>query len=174
MPWLEKQVSCQALDFCKKRRQPKSGALLEQEISRYADEILSEVRVRNQIKLLKECYDADLKEKKVLEIGSGYATFLIGARLWEGINALGTEPARFQCDNLKLPKNILRAGGVEESIFFGAQGEQLPFRDGFLDVTYSHNALEHVDDPEKVLSEAFIILKPGGKMVIIAPNYFTF
>jgi len=134
---------------------------------------LSEVRARDQIKSLKEHYGSDLKGKKLLEIGSGYATFLVGALLWEGIDALGIEPASFQCD-LKLPKNILRAGGVEKNVFFGAQGEQLPFRECFFDVIYSNNALEHTDDPQKVLSEAFRVLKPGGKMVIIVPNYFTF
>ena len=174
LPWLKEEISCQIEDFCRKCRQPKSETLLEQETSRLADEVLSEIRVRDQIKSLKEYYGSELKGKKLLEIGSGYATFLIGARLWEEIDALGTEPALFQCDNLKLPKKVLRAGGVEENVFFGAQGEQLPFRSCFFDVIYSHNVLEHVEEPQKVLNEAFRVLKPGGKMVIIVPNYFTF
>ena len=174
IPWIKKQVHSQVEDFYRKCRPSKSESLLAQEISFFTDEVLSEVRARDQIKLLKESCGESLKGKKLLEIGSGYAIFLIGARLWEGIDALGTEPGRFQCDNLKIPKNILRAGGVEENILFGAQGEQLPFRSCFFDMVYSHNVLEHADDPQKVLSEAFRVLKPGGKMVIVVPNYFTF
>ncbi|SVD12685.1 uncharacterized protein METZ01_LOCUS365539 [marine metagenome] len=33
------------------------------------------------------------------------------------MDALGVEPAMFQCDNLELPKKVLRAGGVEENIY---------------------------------------------------------
>ena len=172
--WLKKEISEQIRGFCKKCRQPKPGALLEEEVSRLTSEVLSEIRARDQIKSLKEYYGSDLKRKKVLEIGSGYGTFLIGARLWEKMDAFGVEPALFQCDNLKLPKRVLRAGGVEENIYFGATGEQLPFRKCFFDIIYSNNALEHVSDPQKVLNEAFRVLKPGGKMVIIVPNYFTF
>ena len=172
--WLKKEISEQIRDFCKKCRQPKPGALLEEEVSRLTNEVLSEIRARDQIKSLKEYYGSDLKRKKVLEIGSGYGTFLIGARLWEKMDAFGVEPALFKCDNLKLPKRVLRAGGVEENIYFGATGEQLPFRKCFFDIIYSNNALEHVSDPQKVLNEASRVLKPGGKMVIIVPNYFTF
>ena len=172
--WLKKEISEQIRDFCKKCRQPKPGALLEEEVSRLTNEVLSEIRARDQIKSLKEYYGSDLKRKKVLEIGSGYGTFLIGARLWEKMDAFGVEPALFQCDNLKLPKRVLRAGGVEENIYFRATGEQLPFRKCFFDIIYSNNALEHVSDPQKVLNEAYRVLKPSGKMVIIVPNYFTF
>ena len=174
IPSLKKDISEQIREFCEKCRQPKSGVLLEQEVSRFTDEVLSEIRVHDQIKSLKEYYGSDLKGKKILEIGSGYGTFLIGARLWERMDAFGIEPALFQCDNLKLPKRVLRAGGVEENIYFGARGEQLPFRKCFFDIIYSNNALEHVSDPQKVLNEAFRVLKPGGKMVFIVPNYFTF
>ena len=173
IPSLKKDISEQIREFCEKCRQPKSGVLLEQEVSRFTDEVLSEVRARDQIKSLKEYYGSDLKGKKILEIGSGYGTFLIGARLWEGMDALGIEPAMFQCDNLELPKKVLRAGGVEENIYYGATGEQLPFRQSFFDIIYSNNVLEHVRDPQKVLNEAFRVLKPDGKMVIIVPNYFT-
>ena len=174
IPSLKKDISEQIREFCEKCRQPKSELLLEREVSRFTDEVLSEVRARDQIKSLKEYYGSDLKEKRILEIGSGYGTFLIGARLWEGMDAFGVEPAMFQCDNLELPKKVLRAGGVEENIYYGATGEQLPFRQSFFDIIYSNNALEHVRDPQKVLNEAFRVLKPDGKMVIIVPNYFTF
>jgi len=174
IPYLRKEISEQVRDFCKKCRQPKPGALLEERVSKFTAEILSEIRVRDQIKSLKSYCGSDLKGKKVLEVGSGYGTFLIGARLWEKMDAFGIEPARLQCDNLQLPKKVLRAGGVEENIYFGATGEQLPFRKCFFDIVYSNNALEHVSDPQKVLNEIFRVLKPGGKMVVIVPNYFTF
>ena len=39
--WLKKEISEQIRDFCKKWRQPKPGALLEDEVSRFAYEVLS-------------------------------------------------------------------------------------------------------------------------------------
>ena len=81
IPYLRKEISEQVRDFCKKCRQPKPGALLEERVSRFTTEILSEIRARDQIKSLKEYCGSDLKGKKVLEIGSGYGTFLISARL---------------------------------------------------------------------------------------------
>ncbi len=64
IPSLKKDISEQIREFCEKCRQPKPGVLLEQEVSRFTDEVLSEVRARDQIKSLKEYYGSDLKGKK--------------------------------------------------------------------------------------------------------------
>ena len=67
--WLKKEISGQIRDFCEQCRQPKSEVLLDQEVSRLANEIISETRARDQIKSLKEHYGSDLNGKKILEIG---------------------------------------------------------------------------------------------------------
>ena len=51
-----------------------------------------------------------------------------------------------------------------------AVAEQLPFGDGAFDVVYCKDALHHVADPARVLSEARRVLKPGGRFIAIEAN----
>ncbi len=46
--------------------------------------------------------------------------------------------------------------------YLGGRGEQLPFEDASFDVVVCCDVLEHVDDPEKVISELARVAKPGG------------
>jgi SAM-dependent methyltransferase len=58
------------------------------------------------------------------------------------------------------------AEGVE---FRLATAERLPFADGELDFVWIFDVLEHVEDPEQVLSEVARVLKPGGGFHIVLP-----
>ena len=73
--WLKKEISEQIRGFCEQCREPKSGVLLEQEVSRLTDEIISEARARDQIKSLKEHYGSDLNGKKFWRLGVGMECF---------------------------------------------------------------------------------------------------
>ena len=46
--------------------------------------------------------------------------------------------------------------------FINTGGESLPYPDGYLDAVISVNALDHVDDFERVAREMQRVLKPGG------------
>ncbi|WP_087000782.1 class I SAM-dependent methyltransferase [Rhizobium sullae] len=50
--------------------------------------------------------------------------------------------------------------------FVTYNGVNIPFRDGSFDLIYSHQVLEHVRYPEKVLAEANRVCRSGGRMVI--------
>jgi SAM-dependent methyltransferase len=64
------------------------------------------------------------------------------------------------------------AGQARETVV--ADMRDLPFPDGsFASVVCSH-AIEHVPDPERVLSEAARMLEPGGVAVFSTPNRLTF
>ncbi len=48
---------------------------------------------------------------------------------------------------------------------------KLPFPDNFFDVVYSKSFLEHLTDPSKFLKEALRVLKPGGLILSLVPDW---
>ena len=53
-------------------------------------------------------------------------------------------------------------------------GENLPFRDAEFDLVVSFQVLEHTQIPERVLRETVRVLKPGGYIHFVVPNYNSF
>ena len=52
----------------------------------------------------------------------------------------------------------------------GAAGEFLPFPKHTFDVILSHEVLEHVQDDRVAVEQMVRVLRPGGRMIIFAPN----
>jgi len=48
--------------------------------------------------------------------------------------------------------------------------KKLPFKDNTFDVVYSFYLIEHLEKPKKMFDEMYRILKPGGLMILWAPN----
>jgi ubiquinone/menaquinone biosynthesis C-methylase UbiE len=55
--------------------------------------------------------------------------------------------------------------------FVEANLENLPLKDQSFDLVYSAYVLEHLNNPERVIKEALRVVKQGGKLVFIAPNF---
>jgi SAM-dependent methyltransferase len=51
-----------------------------------------------------------------------------------------------------------------------AAGESLPFPTGTFDLILSHEVIEHVQDDRVAIHEMISTLKPGGRVIIFAPN----
>ncbi len=51
-----------------------------------------------------------------------------------------------------------------------AAGEALPFRDEAFDVLVFNEVIEHVADDRQTIEDALRVLRPGGHIVIYAPN----
>ncbi len=54
--------------------------------------------------------------------------------------------------------------------FYQASADQLPFEDNFFDFIICSNSFHHYFSPDRVLSEAFRVLKPEGRIYIMDPT----
>jgi ubiquinone/menaquinone biosynthesis C-methylase UbiE len=61
--------------------------------------------------------------------------------------------------------------GIKNVEFFTGRGESLPFDNDTIDFIVSTDVFEHVQDLEKVLSECHRVLKPGGKLCVVFPQF---
>jgi SAM-dependent methyltransferase len=96
--------------------------------------------------------------RRVLELGAGSSNLL--AEL--------SAPLRVACD-LSLPMLTARMEPVAwERVVCDAQA--LPFRDRAFDAIFAVNLLEHVPEPQHVVSEVARLLSPGGRFLAVTPN----
>jgi ubiquinone/menaquinone biosynthesis C-methylase UbiE len=133
-------------------------------------DMLSDRRADEQIEALSQW--TSLRAKKILEIGSGCGAFVVRARAAYGLDVYGVEPSLGEFSaNLSVCREMLNHFELPADCVLDAQGEALPFPDGSFDIIHSSNVLEHVADPEKTLAEAMRVLRPGGLLHIVVPNY---
>jgi SAM-dependent methyltransferase len=103
-----------------------------------------------------------LEGARVLDIGCGLGTYV--RRLGEFTSgAFGID-----IDAARLRQGV--AGGVRGLAL--AVSEALPFRDGVFDGILLNEVIEHVRDDRATLEEALRVTRPGGKVIIFAPNRF--
>jgi SAM-dependent methyltransferase len=67
-----------------------------------------------------------------------------------------------------------RLAAMRDVSVVGAVGEYLPVASNSIDLIASLQVLEHVADPQRVIFEAFRVLKPGGYIFITYENYLSF
>ena len=48
-----------------------------------------------------------------------------------------------------------------------------PYDDEYFDVVYHKSVLEHMYDPGNLMRETIRVLKPGGKLIILTPDWHT-
>jgi len=108
----------------------------------------------------------DLSQKKILEIGSGFGSFVISANQ-NNMNCVGIEPDRYA---VLASRELCKENHIHSPICCGV-GEHLPFKDCSFDLVVSFQVLEHTRDPEQVLGEAVRVLKEGGILYFNVPNH---
>ena len=110
---------------------------------------------------------------RVLDVGAGFGSFVLVARHL-GYDAYGLEIAPFEVEQARLRLAAEFSGIDAADIFRQGDGQALPFDDAFFDAVSLWNVIEHVPDRQKLLDEIARVLKPGGRLFIIAPNYAAF
>ncbi len=139
-----------------------------------AREYLSEERVKEQIDLLIK-YSGELNGKKVLEIGSGYGMFTAYTNNYFDCETIGLEPSTDEYSTaFEISKALLAIYNLDQKMIVNGLGEKMPFLDNSFDIVYSSNVLEHVKNPQKVIEESIRVLKSGGYMQCVVPNYGSF
>lgn len=95
----------------------------------------------------------------VLDNGCGIGAYL--ARL----AGLAHQAHGLEFDEPRARQANLRVGNVVR-----AAGEALPYPSDSFDLILSHEVIEHVQDDSLAASEMVRTLKPGGRLVLFAPN----
>lgn len=103
---------------------------------------------------------------KVLDVGSGFGSFVLAMRRHE-VACVGVDIGAFEVEISRR-----RCREVDAStVFRSGSALQLPFDEGSFDAVTLWNVLEHVPDATVAICEAARVLRPGGRVHLVAPNY---
>ncbi len=109
----------------------------------------------------------EMKGKKVLDIGcgDGVLSYLLANK---GANVIGIDNLK---EVIKFAKE--RCKNLENLNFLVASTYELPFENDSFDYVVSSEVVEHLEQPDKMLSEVKRVWNQKGKVVITTPLKFT-
>lgn len=96
---------------------------------------------------------------RILDNGAGLGTYLEALAPYSA-HRFGLEVE---------PDRALQARQSATGIILGV-GEWLPFAAGSFDLVLSNEVVEHVDDDARYAAEMVRVTRPGGRVVVFAPN----
>lgn len=110
----------------------------------------------------------DILKWRILDVGSGGGGFLIDVAQKGGV-AIGIEKNRLYIDAA-----FLRAKEAGASIEIqNSVGEKMPFADNSFGFANASELIEHVENPQEVVSEMHRVLKNGSFAYVSVPNRFS-
>jgi SAM-dependent methyltransferase len=123
-------------------------------------------RSADQFEVMQRYIPGDYLGLRLLEVGCSFGSYQEFA-LNAGMKTYGIEP---ELKAIQLGRQVWEqlqdTPGMVQAI-----GEHLPFMSNSFDIVFSSNVLEHVKDTDQVIAEAIRVLKPGGYLHFIFPNY---
>jgi MPBQ/MSBQ methyltransferase len=108
--------------------------------------------------------------RRILDVGCGFGSFVLAARE-RGLDAVGVEPAPFELEWARRRLAVRRPTDAQASVYVQGDACALRYEAESFDAVCLWNVLEHVADARRALTEAARVLRPGGSLFVIAPNY---
>ena len=100
-----------------------------------------------------------LENRRILDIGCGLGMYVDKFRRFsDDVHGVDVDPEKVAQASQWLPNIQV------------APAEHLPYADGEFDVILLNEVIEHVDDDRLTIREAYRCLRPGGHIIIYAPN----
>lgn len=111
---------------------------------------------------MKILFDLTKNAKNILDMGCGEGTRL-GLVTAKGVLGQGIDISKtaILMAKKRYPKLKFILGNLSK----------LPYKNDYFDLVYSAFVLEHLANPEKMINEAVRVVKSGGYLVLVAPNY---
>lgn len=133
-----------------------------QEMLNTQEELPSEESVRH----LMPKYVCDLKPESVLEVGCA------NGRLYRQLKNYGFNG---EYTGIEVAEYIIQQNQnlYPEAMWRCATAYEIPFPDHSFELCFSLYVLEHLVYPEKGLRELLRVLKPGGKLVLVFPDFIA-
>tara|TARA_B100001027_G_C16243809_1_gene320779 strand:+ start:547 stop:1248 length:702 start_codon:yes stop_codon:yes gene_type:complete len=100
--------------------------------------------------------------QKLIELGCGRGDFLNEFQIY-GFDCIGLDRDKSSVKN----KNNLKVK------FCDLSKDSFPFENNSFDIVYHKSVIEHLYDPKNFMKETFRILKPGGKLIILTPDWHS-
>lgn len=109
-------------------------------------------------------YVCDLRPESVLEVGCG------NGRVYRQLRAYGYAGSYSGID---VPSSLISANAERhpEASWNAASAYAIPFAGGSFDVCFSLYVLEHLVFPARALTEMVRVLRPGGRLVLVFPDF---
>ena len=101
-------------------------------------------------------------EDRLLDVGCGRGDFL------KGFNDSGLDVCGV--DNEKSDSPLLKDTEVRYAHF---ENEIFPFDSDTFDIVFSKSVIEHMFNPGNFMGECYRVLKPGGRIILMTPDWIS-
>jgi MPBQ/MSBQ methyltransferase len=112
------------------------------------------------------------KGASLLDIGSGFGSCVLAARN-SGFDAVGIEISEFEVIYARKRLQRIRPDDDAQTVYLQGDFLDFNFQAGCFDAVTLWNVLEHIGDCRSVLGKVARLLKRGGIVFIICPNYMA-
>lgn len=104
----------------------------------------------------------NIEDKTLLDIGSGKGNHMVGFGR-RGMKVLGLDK-RDECINISDELKVYECD---------IENDSYPIDDNSMDVVFTKSVIEHINNVDNLISEAYRVLKPGGIGIFMTPDWGT-